>query len=175
MRLPRVAVGCAVAMVLLLAPTGCGTTTTPESADEFAPESGGRLPDVTLDALAGGDRLDLGGLKGPVVVNLWASWCGPCADELPRYEEFARAHEDVVDVVGIDTNETSVPGAEQLLRRTGVTYPNYADTDDALRAIALPRVVLLDAQGEIAFAQYLEIDSVAQLEDLVREHLGVAL
>ena len=79
-----------------------------------------------------------------------------------------------VDVIGIDFQETSRAAARELLRRTGVSYPVYSDPDGGLRAIGLPKVVMIDAEGQIAFEQYLEIDSPEQLAELAEEHLGVA-
>lgn len=179
MRVRLVAVA-AVVLALLLA--GCSSDGDGDDAgrDLTAPSAGGRLPDVRLDALAGGgdrdDRaLDLGSFRGPAVVNLWASWCGPCKDELPIYADFDRRHGDRVGVVGIDYEETSEDAARQLADRSGVSYPLYADPDGALRAVALPKLVLVDERGEIAFEQYVEITSLGQLEDLVRDHLGVRL
>ncbi len=169
-----------VAVVLLAVLAGCGgggadddMPGAPED-DLAAPRSGGTLPDVRLDALTGDGVLDLGELEGPAVVNLWASWCGPCERELPFYQEFAERFDGEVEVVGIDFQETRVDRARAMLREAGVTYPVYADPDGELRAVALPKVVLVDAEGEIAFEQYLEIDGADQLADLAREHLGVS-
>lgn len=161
-------------LLVLLLLAGCADGSG-DPADPTRPTSGGRLPDVTLAALEGDGSLDLGELRGPVVVNLWASWCAPCRDELPVYAEFAERHQGVVDVVGIDTEETSPEKARDLARETGVGYPLYADPDGLLRAIGLPKVVLVGADGDIAFEQYVEIDDLAQLEDLAREHLDVDL
>jgi hypothetical protein len=54
-----------------------------------------------------------------------------------------------------------------------VEYPLYADPDGELRAIGLPKVILLDEEGEVAFEQYVEITSVSQIEKLVAKHLEV--
>lgn len=154
-----------VAALLLL--TGCGA----KEADSGRPD---RLPDVTLHALTGEGSLDLGALRGPVVINLWASWCTPCRKELPEYQAFAEKYAGRVPVIGIDFQETRPDAARQLARDTGVTYPLYSDPDGRLRAIGLPKLILLDADGGIAHAEYLKITSVAQLEQLVRRHLGQA-
>lgn len=171
--------GAALAVLLLVLLAGCAGAGADDDMpgapddDLTAPRSGGTLPDVRLDALAGDGALDLADLEGPAVVNLWASWCGPCERELPYYQEFSERYAGVVDVVGIDFQETRVDRARAMLRDAGVTYPVYADPDGELRAVALPKVVLVDADGEIAFEQYLEIDGPDQLAALVRDHLGV--
>lgn len=164
-----------LAAVLLLL-TGCSAggsaagTSTGSGASTRQPDA---LPDITLAPLGKGDPVDLGSLKGPMVVNLWASWCGPCRDELPDYQAFAQKYAGKVDVLGVDFQETREDKAEELVRETGVTYPLVKDPDGRLRAIGLPKLVLVDAQGKVAYQEYVKITSVAQLERLVQEHLGV--
>lgn len=163
-------------VLLVLALLGGCLPTPPESepGDVSTPQTGGRLPDVRLEPLGQGDPLDVATLQGPAVVNLWATWCPPCREELPYYQAFAEEYDGRVRVIGVDFRERDPAGARELLRETGVRYENFADPDGRLRAVALPQLVLVDAEGEIAFSQYLEIDGPDQLADLVEQHLGVA-
>ncbi len=131
------------------------------------------LPDVTLSALHEGSEVELDSLRGPMVVNLWASWCAPCVRELPLYQAYSEKYAGKVDVVGIDFQETRPAAALKLAADSGVQYPLYADPDGKLRAIGLPKVILVDESGDVAFEQYVEITSVAQIEKLVARHLGV--
>jgi len=159
----RAALALAAALLLL-----CGCSS--EAVQSTKPA---RLPEVKLDPLAKSEqRLDLGRLRGPAVVNLWATWCTPCRKELPYYASFARKHAGDVDVIGINFQETRPEAATQLARETGVTYPLYADPDGLLRAVGLPKLILVDADRSIAFEKYVEIESLAQLEKLVDQHLG---
>ena len=134
-----------------------------------------RLPDVTLDSLTGGQPVDLGELRGPVVVNLWAQWCGPCTRELPIYQTFFQQHGDQVTVLGVDWQDVLGDKARALASESGVTYPLVVDSEPEIRTKTLPRLILLDAHGKIAFQQSVEITSLAQLERLVEKHLGVTL
>jgi thiol-disulfide isomerase/thioredoxin len=134
-----------------------------------------RLPDVRLDSLTGGDPVDLGELRGPVVVNLWAQWCAPCKRELPIYEEFYQQHASKVPVLGVDWQDVLADKARALASNSGVTYPLVVDSEPEIHATGLPRLVLLDSSGRIAFQEYVEITSLAQLERLVEQHLGVTL
>jgi thiol-disulfide isomerase/thioredoxin len=136
------------------------------------PVTGG-LPRVTLPCLGGGPAVDLAGLRGPLVVNLWAQWCGPCRAELPRYEQFARKYAGTVRVLGIDYQDTQPLWALQLAARSGVTYPLLADPDGRLSARGLPKILMVDARGKVVYDEYGEITSVAQLERLVARHLHV--
>ncbi len=151
---------------LLLSVGGC-------SKEENKAKAPDRLPDVRLSALTTGEKVDLASMRGPMVVNLWASWCGPCRRELPLYQAYAEKYAGKVDVVGIDFQETRRDRAKELARDTGVKYPLYEDPDGKLRALGLPKLILLDAKGRVAYERYIEISSVAQLEKLVAKHLGV--
>jgi thiol-disulfide isomerase/thioredoxin len=157
-------------VVVLVVAAGCAS-----GGSDKPGRAADRLPDVTLASLTGGDGVDLGTLRGPAVVNLWAQWCGPCKRELPIYQEFFARHAAAVSVLGIDWQDTQPDRARRLASRSGVAYPLVVDREPAIRAQALPRLVLVDADGRIAFQEYVEIKSLGQLERLVEEHLGVSL
>ena len=107
------------------------------------------------------------------MVNLWASWCGPCKRELPQYAAFAKKYAGKVDVLGIDFQETRPSAARELARKSGVTYPLFKDPDGKLRAVGLPKLILVDQDHKVTYQEYVEITSLAQLEKLVQKHLGV--
>jgi cytochrome c biogenesis protein CcmG, thiol:disulfide interchange protein DsbE len=159
----------AVVVAALLA-TGC-------SADPDTPTPGraGRLPYVSLASLTGGAAVDLGDLRGPAVINLWAQWCKPCRRELPIYESFYQRHGEQVSLLGVDWQDTQLDRARQLATDSGVTYPLVVDSEPEIRGRFLPKLVLLDADGDIAYEEYVEIKSLDQLEQLVEKHLGVTL
>lgn len=140
----------------------------------------GGLPDVTLPCLGGGQDVNLSTLRGPLVVNLWAVWCGPCRRELPLLQEFSEAYAGKVAVLGVDYNDTQSSAALQLAVDSGVTYPLLADaqTDLALKdplpnIAGLPFTILVDVDGKVVHQEFAEIKTLDQLEKLVATHLGV--
>ena len=140
----------------------------------------GGLPAVTLPCLGGGPDVDLSRLRGPMVVNLWASWCGPCRREMPVLQAFHAAHGDTVPVLGVDFQDPNTGLALEQLADRGVTYPSVADTEAALkaeplRATALPLTALVDEDGVVVRVLPMELETVGELEALVSEHLGVDL
>jgi thiol-disulfide isomerase/thioredoxin len=159
----------ALVLVLVLA-AGCG-----EATGTPTPGPDERLPDVTLASLTGGSAVDLGKLRGPAVVNLWAQWCVPCKRELPIYQEFFAAHGSTVSVLGVDWQDTQPDRARRLAGRSGVAYPLVVDREPAIRNRFLPSLILLRPDGTTAFQEYVEITSLAQLEQLVAKHLGMTL
>lgn len=141
--------------------------------------SDGGLPDVTLPCLGGGPSTSLAALDGPLVLNLWAQWCGPCREELPYYQRLHREAGDRLQVLGLDFMDTQPAAALELLGQSGVTYPSFADpggeTEADLRVRGLPVVVLVDESGEVVFNRSMVVRSYDDLRDLVEEHLDVRL
>jgi len=147
-----------------------------DPADAPVPQG---LPSVVLPCLAGGPDVDVASLRGPMVVNLWAQWCPPCERELPLYADFHDRHGDRVPVLGIDWSDPRPDRALEMLVEAGATYPQLADPDvdlgAPLRVRTVPLLVMIDAEGRVVYNRAVEITSVAQLEGLVAEHLGVDL
>lgn len=113
---------------------------------------GDRLPAFKLPCLTEQRRVDTSHLGGaPMVVNLWASWCGPCREEMPRLAAASRETPGV-RFVGINTRDE--PGlAASFLASTGTRYPQLVDLDglvlDSTRVPGLPVTLALDAEGRI--------------------------
>ena len=82
-------------------------------------------PDFSLGLFDGSTFTLSDALKSgkPVVVNFWASWCGPCADEAPLLQDAARRNSDRVTFVGVDVQDQDVD-AQAFMRKYGITYPN---------------------------------------------------
>jgi cytochrome c biogenesis protein CcmG/thiol:disulfide interchange protein DsbE len=123
-------------------------------ASQAADVGGERLPDLSLPCLTGGPAVDLSQLAGrPVLVNLWATWCGPCREEMPILEDAYKQYAGEVSFVGVDTQDNP-EAAAAFLREVGVTYPQLVDVDgqllDHLGIPGLPITVVLDERGRVA-------------------------
>lgn len=143
--------------------------------------TGGGLPDLTLPCLGGGSDVDLSSLKGPLVVNLWASWCGPCRKEMPAVQDFYERYGDQVGVLGIDYQDQQPEAALELAKKSGVTYPLVADAggdingnDPVPRFVGIPVFLFVGADGDVQVAAG-GIDSANDLVDLVQDKLGISL
>lgn len=140
------------------------------------------LPDVAVEEFDGGAAVEVAALRGPMVINLWASYCKPCRQEMPVLQQFHEAHGDEVEVVGIDYQDPQKAAAQNLVDTTGVTYRLLADplgelnsADPFPNMMGLPFLALVDEDGRVAYMEYGEIESVEELEGLVDEHLGLDL
>lgn len=153
MRLPSSLVAFAIVPVLALA-AGCGTTSA-GGADPDVTPPGAREPAARLSvpALDGDGTLAVGAPNArPTVVNMWASWCGPCKEEMPAVQRFAQTHPDV-RVIGVAVND-QVADARAFAKEVGVRFPLGFDADDrvadAYAVSGLPTTVVLDTQGRLA-------------------------
>jgi cytochrome c biogenesis protein CcmG/thiol:disulfide interchange protein DsbE len=114
-----------------------------------------RAPNFSLDRLDGSGSLSLASLRGKaVVINFWASDCGPCKQEMPRLVSFAQTwSERGVVVVGIDVLEYRKGPAQAFSRRYGATYPMVFDptgsTVGPWGVAATPQTFFIDRRGRI--------------------------
>jgi len=132
------------------------TAPTPPPGLKIA-ERGGIVPAFTVPDLQGRAVALPGAYAGrPVLVNLWASWCGPCVKEMPELDRYAAAQGgNGVQVVGIALDERA--SVQAFLARTPVRYPILLDAPGPAdagvrlgnRKGILPYSALLDAQGRL--------------------------
>jgi len=161
-----------LAAALVAGLTGCGGSTggAGRSGAEQAFVAGdGSVQTVPVadrkpaPALAGttltGDRFDLSTLRGKVVVlNVWASWCGPCREEAPNLEQVYHATKnDGVAVVGLNIRDEP-DNARAFERKFGISYPSVVDRDSQLLVAfrgtlpptAIPTTLVIDREGRMA-------------------------
>ncbi len=138
---------------------------------------GQQLPSMTLHGL-NGPAQTLGTFRGrPLLINVWASWCGPCRQEMASLERLAwRDSDPHLAIIGISTDDDP-QAAVALLRSTGATISQFIDArrqmETLLGASSIPLTVLVDAQGRVRARYYgsREWDSPAALQ-LLRTALG---
>ena len=140
---------------------------------------GPALPDLVLPCLGGGPDVELRSAPPgrPTLVNVWASWCAPCADEAPELVAFAERAGDRVGLVGVLTTDEPRRGLA-FSDDFGMRYPSLVDQDgEVLRAHASgpPVTLFLDADGTLVHTERGPFADLAELEALVAEHLGVRL
>ena len=114
---------------------------------------GSLLRDAPLYGFAG-DFRKLSQLRGkPLIINVWASWCGPCRTEMGSLERLSRRFGGKqFNIIGISTDDRA-NAAAAFLKQSKVTFDNYLDRnlllESMLGANTIPLTVLVDAQGRV--------------------------
>lgn len=142
------------------------------------PAGGQPLPELELPCLDGGHPAQVAGIRGPALVNLWASWCGPCRTELPAFQRYAQRAAGTVRVIGVSSDDRA-DASRALVRDLHLTFPMLFDEDARLLAasgkIALPVTLFVDATGRIRYVYNAQPLDEPGLSALVAQHLGIAL
>jgi len=143
-----------------------------------AGEISGPAPGFTLVSRDGG-QVVLEDLAGQVVmVNFWATWCGPCRQEMPHLEALYQRYSELgFTLLGVNVEEDA-SGADRFLAETPVSFPILFDPENEVSAlyevVAMPSTVLIDRNGNLRFIHHgykpgYENDYQAQIRALLRE------
>jgi thiol-disulfide isomerase/thioredoxin len=138
----------------------------------------GTAPDFTLKS-AGGENLRLSEFRGEVVlINFWASWCGPCREEMPLLDQLHNRYQSLgFTVLGVNVEEDPHK-ALRLLKDLHVSFPVLFDDQSTVSRlydiVAMPSTVLVDRNGNMRYLHKgyqpgLEDVYAQQVRELVRE------
>jgi cytochrome c biogenesis protein CcmG, thiol:disulfide interchange protein DsbE len=133
------------------------------SKGEASIELGEPVPDKDLPYLDGGGSGEIADYRGKwVLVNLWASWCGPCREESPTLQQFYERHRrEGVTVLGINVQDNS-DDALAFVRRYRLTYPQLRsvgdERSDAFGSTGVPENFLVDPRGRLALIRRGPVD-----------------
>jgi thiol-disulfide isomerase/thioredoxin len=121
------------------------------SIHTFAANTKGPAPDFTLASKEGGNVRLQEQLGNVVLINFWASWCGPCREELPYLEELQQEYADLgftILAVNVDEDPSK---ADILLNDIPVSFPVLFDVNDEVSKLydvqAMPTTVIVDRDG----------------------------
>jgi thiol-disulfide isomerase/thioredoxin len=139
-----------------------------------AAQQGRAAPDFRLEQ-PGGGALRLTDLRGKfVLLNAWASWCGPCRGEAPDLQALSEKHPDSLVVLGLNQQEDEAQ-VRQFVQDFALTYPVVMDrtgeVSDVYRAQELPVSYLLSPDG-VVLKVFMGRLTPEQIRDIEREYLG---
>ncbi|MGI9098452.1 MAG: TlpA family protein disulfide reductase [Solirubrobacteraceae bacterium] len=159
----------------------CGSDEAATVQPGSAPTGRDALPSLRREAnelLGGGAQAfgaRLAGLRGhPVVVNQWASWCGPCRFEFPFFAALADRYRGRAAFLGVDAQDAR-PAALRFLREKPLPYPSFFDPSTAVArlfpgGLAWPTTAFYDARGKVVYTHAGAYASQAKLEEEIRRY-----
>ena len=170
-------------LTITVSVVGCGSSTGGDSthpdyakALKGAPAPLAKLYGEANQILPGGkDALEarIASLGYPVVVNVWASWCGPCRYEFPMFQEMSAKFGKKVAFIGVDS-EDSEKEAEAWLKGHPVPYPSYYENGfeyaSSLKASGPPDTAFYNAKGELVEKKLGQYPNVGDLEEDIRRY-----
>ena len=114
---------------------------------------GGYLREATLQGFDGSTKTFADYKGKPLLINVWASWCGPCRAEMGSLERLAQQYNGKeFNVIGISTDDYKA-SAESFIQQTGISFENFLDSklflENMLGANMIPLTVLVDAEGRV--------------------------
>jgi cytochrome c biogenesis protein CcmG, thiol:disulfide interchange protein DsbE len=135
---------------------GSQTATATPAATATGTEVGALMPEYSAMFLDG-SKFELEGRRGKVVLlNLWATWCGPCRFEIPELQAIHdRYKEKNFEVVGVSVDESGIESVRDFVKEHEMTYPVVLDAEGKLvnvfQTSILPTSVVIDRSGKIVW------------------------
>jgi thiol-disulfide isomerase/thioredoxin len=171
-------------LLLALSLTGCSSITNSMSSigevvdcvevDHVA----AKADDTLLNCLSGTEKISVESLRGPLIVNVWGSWCGPCKQEMPYFVDFHHQANGKVKLLGIAVEEAKAQDSKDFIISYGITWPNLYDAKGITRAIfgmGVPVTWFIDEQGTVVYKHIGVVKSTEELIELTAKYLKVAI
>ena len=136
----------------------------------------GTIKGISLPCLDNKSHVIYQAIRGPVVVNVFGSWCEPCNQEMPHFVQLQALHK--VAIVGIDVEEINVLAGRNFVIKKGMTWPILFDGTSVTRGIfglGVPVTWFIDAKGKVVYKQIGLITSTAELKSEVTKYLKIKL
>lgn len=133
---------------------------------------------IELGCLDGAKGASINALHGPMIVNVWGSWCAPCKEEIPIFRSFYKRAKGKLQLVGVDVEEASIKDGQNFVLTHGMTWPNLFDSDGRSRAyfgMGVPVTWFIAADGTVAYKKIGVLKNEIELIALTSKYLGVRL
>ena len=171
-------------LLLALSLTGCSSSTKPVASKGEVVDCvdvnhvAAKASDTLLNCLVGTEKISVESLRGPLIVNVWGSWCGPCKQEMPYFVDFHHQANGKVQLLGIAVEEAKAQDSKDFIVANGITWPNLYDAKGVTRGtfgMGVPVTWFIDAAGEVKYKKIGVIKSEAELVALSDKYLGVKI
>ena len=133
---------------------------------------------LEFPCLDGKSTIRFSQMRGPVIVNVWGSWCAPCRDEIPMIRSFYSKNQSKIGVVGVDVEEAKKSDGADFVVANGMTWPILFDPDARSRGffgMGVPVTWFIDADGTVVHKKIGVLKSEQELRELASEYLHLNL
>ena len=122
---------------------------------------------ISLPCLDGNGKTTFEAIRGPVLVNVWGSWCEPCQQEIPHLVKIAATKK--IAIVGVDVEERNMAAGRAFVASHKMSWPQLYDEKSVTRGIfgmGVPVTWFIDANGKVAYKQIGLFTSESQIKTL---------
>ena len=171
-------------LLLALSLTGCSSVTKPVASKGEVVDCtevshvAAKPGDTLLNCLTGTEKISVKSLRGPLIVNVWGSWCGPCKQEMPYFVELNGQANGKVKLLGIAVEEAKAQDSKDFIIANGITWPNLYDAKGVTRStfgMGVPITWFIDEQGTVVYKHIGVVKSTEELIDLTNKYLKVSI
>ena len=136
---------------------------------------------LKMSCLDGSSEINYHSIKGPIIINVWASWCTGCKEEMPYFVDlYANPifKSGEIKLLGIDVDEKNADSGPNFIKSYGMSWPHLEDTDGRSKLVfgpGVPVTYFLDNSGEVIHKHIGAFRSKSQLYEAVEKYFEVKL
>jgi thiol-disulfide isomerase/thioredoxin len=136
---------------------------------------------LQMPCLGGSSEINYHSIKGPIVINVWASWCTGCKEEMPYFVDlYANPifKSGEIKLLGIDVDEKNADSGPNFIKSNGMSWPHLEDTDSRSKLVfgpGVPVTYFLDKSGGVIHKHIGAYRSKSQLYEAVEKYFEVKL
>jgi thiol-disulfide isomerase/thioredoxin len=137
--------------------------------------------ELKMSCLDGSSEINYHSITGPIVINVWASWCTGCKEEMPYFVDlYANPifKSGEIKLLGIDVDEKNADSGPNFIKSNGMSWPHLEDTDSRSKLVfgpGVPVTYFLDESGEVIHKHIGAYRSKSQLYEAVEKYFQVKL
>ncbi len=133
---------------------------------------------IQLGCLDGGDGAYLKALRGPLILNVWGSWCYECGIEMPYLRSFYAKAQGKINLLGVDVEEKNIAAGQKYVENNGMTWPSLFDADGSSRGyfgMGVPVTWFISPDGSVAYKKIGGFKNELEIIELAAKYLNVTL
>ena len=137
--------------------------------------------ELNMSCLDGSSEINYHSIKGPIIINVWASWCTGCKEEMPYFVDLYAnpiIKSGQIKLLGIDVDEKNANSGPNFIKSHGMSWPHLEDTDSRTKLVfgpGVPVTYFLDKSGEVIHKHIGAYRSKSQLYEAVEKYFQVKL